>query len=228
MLKYFFILFAFIVAAVVALAGFRGHFFKSPPIELFPDMDRQPKVKAQKPSDFYANGAGTRLPVEGTVPLGYAMPEHKEVDGSCGEMQGPYRQIRFSAAPDYFNTGKMGDQWGDGLPFEITPEIMARGQERFGIYCAVCHGATGEGNGITSKYGIVGIANLHQERLLKMADGEIFNTITHGKNTMSAYGYKVQVPDRWAILAYIRALQRSQQGTVADVPASERTKLGVQ
>jgi len=228
MLKYFFILFAFVVLAVVAVAGFRGQHFKTPPIELFPDMDHQPKVKAQKPSEFYANGTGTRMPLEGTVPLGYAMPQHAEVDGSSGEASGPYRQIKFGSAPDYFNTGKMAGQWGDGLPFEMTPEIMARGQQRFGIYCAVCHGATGAGNGITGKYGVVGIANLHQDRLVEMADGEIFNTITHGKNTMKAYGYNVQVPDRWAIVAYIRALQRSQLGTLADVPAADRAKLEAQ
>lgn len=226
MLKTFFILFTFIVVTVVAVAGFRGHHFKSPPIELFPDMDHQPKVKAQKPSDFYADGAATRPPVEGTVPLGYAMPLSASMnEQAVAEAAGPYKNIHFSSSPDYYNTGKMGDQWGTGIPFEVTPEVMKRGQERYNISCAVCHGATGAGNGITSQYGIVAIADLHQERLRTMADGEIFNTITNGKNTMMPYGYNIQVADRWAIIAYIRALQKSTTGTLADVPEASRAQL---
>ena len=80
-----------------------------------------------------------------------------------------------------------------------------RGQKEFTIDCAVCHGATGQGNGITSKYGLLGIANYHQDKYRQMADGQIFNTITHGYNTMMSYGDKVTVKDRWAIIAYIRA-----------------------
>ncbi|MGC1481169.1 MAG: cytochrome c [Chthoniobacterales bacterium] len=225
MLKYFFIFFALIVITVVALAGFRGERSSARPIEIFPDMDHQPKVKAQKPSEFFADGAATRLPVPGTVPLGYAMPIAEGDQAEAMAAAGPYKSIRFSGAPGYFDTGKFEDQWGTGIPFEVTPEILERGRERYSISCAVCHGATGAGNGITSKYGIVGIANLHQDRLVEMADGEIYNTITHGKNTMMGYGYNIQVPDRWAIVAYVRALQRSWKGTIADVPAAERPKL---
>jgi mono/diheme cytochrome c family protein len=112
---------------------------------------------------------------------------------------------------------------------EVTPEVIAHGQERFNISCKVCHGATGAGNGIAGKYGLVAIANLHQQRIRDMADGEIFNTITHGKNTMMGYGDRIQVQDRWAIVAYIRALQKSQGGaTINDVPATERAKLEAQ
>ena len=93
----------------------------------------------------------------------------------------------------------------------------------------MCHGATGAGNGIAGKYGLVAIANLHQQRIRDMADGEIFNTITHGKNTMMGYGDRIQVQDRWAIVAYIRALQLSQGGaTINDVPPAERAQLEAQ
>lgn len=229
MLKYFFILFALVVIAVIAFAGFRGQHSPRRPIEIFPDMDHQAKVKAQKPSEFFANDAGTRVPVEGTVPMGYSMPMSKDFDEQAvAEAFGPYRNITFSDAPDYYNTGRIGESWGLGMPFEVTPEILVRGQQRFNISCAVCHGATGSGNGITSKYGIVAIANFHDQRLVDMADGEIFNTITHGKNTMMGYGYNIQVPDRWAIIAYIRALQRSQLATIADVPENERAALDAQ
>lgn len=222
MLKYFFILFALVIVTIVSIAGFRGQKFTQPPIELFPDMDHQPKVKAQKPSDFFANGKATREPVAGTVPVGYSMPLGP--DGEPG-ITGPYEDISFSTGPEYVNTGKFGDQWGTGLPMEVTPELMARGQERYAINCAVCHGATGAGNGITSQYGLVGIASLLQTRIRDMADGEIYNTITHGKNTMMGYGHNIQVPDRWAIVAYIRAIQRSQGATIEDVPPGDRAML---
>jgi cytochrome c5 len=225
MLRYFFLLFGFAVVVVVVMAGFRGQKSARPPIELFPDMDRQPKVKAQVASGFFADGRATRQPVSGTVPLGYAMPLHKPEYGSTGEMSGPYKQIAFGSGPDYFNTGKMGDQWGTGMPFGITPAVLERGKDRFTITCSVCHGATGAGDGITSKYGLVGIASLLQTRIVEMADGEIFNTITHGKNTMMAYGYNIQTPDRWAIIAYVRALQRAQNATMDDVPEPERAAL---
>jgi len=229
MLKYFFSIFALVVVLVVAIAGFRGQKFDKPPIELFPDMDHQPKVKAQVPSDFYADGRGNREPVPGTVPVGYAMPLHKPVDGSTGESASPYEQVKFSSGVSYFDTGRFDNQWGTGIPFEVTPELIARGQERYAISCQVCHGAAGDGAGIAGKYGLVAIANLHQTRIRDMADGEIFNTITHGKNTMMGYGDRIQVQDRWAIVAYIRALQLSQGGaTINDVPPAERANLEAQ
>jgi len=226
MLKYFFSIFVLVVLLLVTVAGFRGQKFQKPPIELFPDMDHQPKVKSQVPSTFYADGRANREPIAGTVPLGYAMPQHKSVDGSAGESQSPYKQVHFSGGVGYSDTGKMGTSWGTGIPLEITPEFIARGQERYKISCSVCHGDTGAGNGVAGKYGLVGIANLHQDRIRQMADGEIFNTITHGKNTMMGYGDRIQVQDRWAIITYIRALQKSQGGaTIKDVPATERAKL---
>lgn len=226
MLKYFFAIFAFLVVLVICVAGFRGQMSSQPPIEIFPDMDHQPKVKAQTTSSFFADGRAARRPIEGTVPLGYAIPYYKSAKVFYGLAAGPYFQVHFSASPIYIETGKMDNQWGTGMPLEVTPEFLLRGQERYTINCSVCHGATGAGNGITSKYGLVGIANLHQTRIRDMADGEIFNTITHGKNTMMGYGDRIQVQDRWAIIAYIRALQKSQGGaTINDVPASERVKL---
>lgn len=228
MLRYFFIGFAFVVLLVVAMAGFRGHKSARPPIELFPDMDHQPKVKAQVPSSFFADGRAARQPVANTVPMGYSMPMHKEVDGSTGEGTSPYKNIHFSASPDYLDTGKIGDQWGTGIPIPVTPELLARGQQRFTINCAICHNATGDGNGIIKKYGLATIADLHQKRLKDMADGEIFNTITNGKNTMPSYGANIQVQDRWAIIAYLRALQKAASASINDVPAEERVKLEAQ
>ena len=229
MLKYFFILSGLLVILVVSITGFRGQKSTRPPIEIFSDMRRQPKVKAQATSSFFADGRGNRQPVAGTVPIGYAIPLHKPVDNSIGEASGPYKQIYFSSGPDYFDTGKIDGQWGTGMPFEITPALMDRGRERFTINCSPCHGDTAAGNGIASKFGLATVASLHQERIRNMADGEIFNTITMGKNTMMGYGDRIPVQDRWAIIAYLRALQKSQGGaTINDVPAAERAALEAQ
>jgi mono/diheme cytochrome c family protein len=185
-------------------------------------MDHQPKVKAQVPSKFFADNRGNRLPVLGTVPIGYEAP-HSKADPFPDE--GKYRSVRFSAGTDYFNTGRFGNQWGTGLPLPVTAELMQRGKERYQIYCAVCHGASGGGNGVAGQYGLVAIASYHQDRLRIMADGEIYNTITHGKNTMLGYGANIPVDDRWAIVAYVRALQLAQTATLDDVPAGEQAKL---
>ncbi len=133
--------------------------------------------------------------------------------------------LHFSSNPDYYDTGKMGENWGTGLPVAVTPELMERGRERFMINCAVCHGANGAGNGIAKQYGLATIVTLQDQRIRNMSDGEIFNTITHGKGTMLAYGGNVLVHDRWAIIAYLRALQRSQNATLGDVPEEKRAEL---
>ncbi len=225
MLRYFFIALGLCLVLIVAVAGFRGQMGKKPPIEIFPDMDHQPKVKAQVPSKFYADNRGNRIPVAGTVPLGYQMPVSKE---NPFPEEGKYRSVRFSAGTDYLNTGRFDELWGTGIPMPVTAELMQRGKERYTIYCAVCHGASGGGNGIAGQYGLVAIASYHQDRLREMADGEIFNTITHGKNTMLGYGANIPVNDRWAIVAYVRALQLAQTATIADVPADDRAKLEAQ
>ncbi len=111
----------------------------------------------------------------------------------------------------------------------VTAELMARGRERYNIYCSPCHGPTGAGKGITTNpiYGMIGVANFHDPRLVRMADGEIFNTITYGSpaQLMLAYGGMIPIADRWAIIAYVRALQRSQLATLDDVPADIRPEL---
>ena len=228
LIRYFLLILALLTVLVVSMAGLRDYSFlphktKRPPIEIFPDMVRQSKVKAQAPSDFYADGRGSRQPVAGTVPADYAEPAKHS--GDSGVTGSPYETILFSGQEGYANTEKNGTNWGNGLPFPITMETLQRGLHRYQIQCAVCHGATGAGNGISTKYGLVAVANLNQQRLRDMTDGEIYNTIVNGKNTMLGYGGVIQVPDRWAIVAYIRALQRSQNAVLADVPETERASL---
>ena len=229
MLRGFFVIFGLCMIALVAVFGFRGQKSTQPPTEVFPDMVRQPKVRAQAPLNFFADGRGPRLPVIGTVPVGYEMPRPKAEATPAGSAEDApeeaHTRIAFSAGTDYLNTGKMGDQWGSGIPLPVTRELMERGQQRFNITCAMCHGAAAAGNGITKQYGLATVVSLQDDRIRKMSDGEIFNTVTNGKNTMMPYGPNIVVADRWAIIAYLRALQRSQHATVADVPEAQRAEL---
>jgi mono/diheme cytochrome c family protein len=229
MLRAFLVIFLLCTIAIVAVFGFRGQKSTQPPTEVFPDMVRQVKVRAQAPLDFFADGRGPRLPVAGTVPFGYEMPQPKTTAAPPGvSEEGPQEShtlVAFSVGTDYFNTGKMGDRWGTGIPRPVTGELMQRGQQRFNITCAMCHGANAAGNGITKQHGMATVVTLQDERIRKMSDGEIFNTITNGKNTMMAYGPNILVADRWAIIAYLRALQRSQNATIADVPEDHRAEL---
>ena len=112
--------------------------------------------------------------------------------------------------------------WIEISPVEITEAFMERGHQRYDIHCTPCHGAAGDGKGITSKYGMVAVANFHDARLVSMTDGEIFNTITNGKNLMGPYGANIKIEDRWAIIAYLRALQRSRLSTMDDVPEPQK------
>jgi len=226
MLRGFLVIFLLCTIAIIAVFGFRGQTSTGPPLELFPDMVRQMKVRAQAPLNFFADGRGSRVPVGGTVPIGYEMPK-PETTTSLAAAVGPYTHPRagFSAGTDYYDTGKMGDHWGTGIPLEVSRELMQRGQQRFNITCAMCHGAAAAGNGIVKQHGLATVVSLQDERIRKMSDGEIFNTITNGKNTMMAYGPTIIVPDRWAIIAYLRALQRSQNAAIADVPENHRAEL---
>ncbi len=211
MLKYFFLSYAFVAAIVVAAFGTRGSKSELPPIEIFPDMDHQAKVKYQVKNDFFADGHGARMPVKGTVPMGFEVPAKP-----ASAQDAKPASFAFTNGVDYYNTGKMGDFYGDGLPEELKADkaLLERGERQYNIYCAVCHAASGNGKGVTSKYGILTAFNFHQAGSMDPAnagayrpDGAIFDVITNGKGLMGSYGGNLTVRDRWAIVAYIRALQ---------------------
>ena len=228
MLRAFFLIFFLIGVAVVSVLGFRGTRTTNPPIMIFPDMDYQAKVRAQAPLGFFTDNRGMRPPVPGTVPIGYEMPVPQSpanVGVPAMPRSTPHADLAFSAGTDYTNTGKMGATWGSGIPIPMSAEFMQRGAERFNINCAVCHGPNAAGDGIVKQYGMATIVSLLDQRIRDMSEGEIFHTITHGKNTMFGYGHNVTVHDRWAIIAYLRALQRSQNATPADVPPEARVEL---
>jgi len=221
MLRYFFVIFALVTVGVISLAGFRGEKMTHPPIEIFPDMDHQPKYQPQHPSGFFADGRAARQPIGGTVPQGYTLQNSYWQTGAdnLSPLSG------FTNHPDYYNSGKMGDVYGDGFPIEVSERLLARGQQRFHINCAICHDEAGTGNGIVKSYGLTTVASLQDDRLRNVPDGYLFSVITNGKNTMGAYGPQISVEDRWAIVAYLRALQKSQGVKVADLPQAKQQEL---
>jgi mono/diheme cytochrome c family protein len=223
MLRTFFALFALGTVTVLALAGFRGTKSPLPPLEIFPDMDHQPKYQPQHPTTFFEDGRAARKPIPGTVPMGYVLPNRYLQAGAKNTKSDT---LGFTKLNDYVNTGRIGDFYGDGIPVEVDPGLIDRGQQRYDINCAICHGLTGEANGVVQKVGNWGtVANLQDDRIRQQPDGQIFNTITHGKNTMGAYGPMIALEDRWAIVAYIRALQRSQRAQLADLPEEKQKSL---
>ena len=228
MLRAFFLIFFLVSVAVVSVLGFRGQRTTNPPIMIFPDMDYQPKVRPQAPLGFFTDNRGNRPPVPGTVPIGYEMPNPQSpanLGAPAMPEARPHLDLAFTAGTDYPNTGKMGAAWGTGIPVPVTAQFMQRGQERFNINCAICHGPAAAGDGIVKQYGMATIVSLLDQRIRDMSDGEIFHTITHGKNTMYGYGHNITVNDRWTIIAYLRALQRARNATPADIPPEARVEL---
>lgn len=209
-MRYFFLIYALIALLVVGIFGARGQKFSKPPVRIFPDMDEQDKIRAQKPDAFFADGHGSRLPVGQTQPRGFNEDGAQSIGGIA--------EYEFGGQTGYYYTGHVGDYFGTGMPEELklTEESAAalihRGKERYGIYCAVCHGKSGDGQGITGQYGVPAIANFHLDTFKSAAypDGRLFETITNGKGMMGAYGYNIPVNDRWAIIAYVRTLQAAK------------------
>jgi mono/diheme cytochrome c family protein len=131
----------------------------------------------------------------------------------------------FTSQPDYRNTGVSGEVYGDGIGEKVDEALMSRGRERYEIYCAVCHGRTGEGNGVAKSFGLMTVASLQDDRIKAQPDGQIYATIVNGKGTMGAYGPSLSVSDRWAIVAYVRALHKSQSVKAAELDAETQAKL---
>jgi hypothetical protein len=165
------------------------------------DMQDQPKYDADQASTFFADGRANRPLVPGTV-----------VHGSFHENTAYYE-------------GKEDGQPVAVPPVKVTAELLARGQERFDIYCSPCHDRTGAGNGMIVQRGMRRPPSFHIERLRSAPAGYYFDVISNGFGIMLSYRAQVPVDDRWAIIAYIRALQLSQNATVGDVPADQRAAL---
>jgi mono/diheme cytochrome c family protein len=203
MLRIMLVSFALLALGTVLVLGWRGMSSESPPLQLFDDMTDQGKYKPQAPSPYFADGRAMRNPPAGTVAWG------RSAAASNPEL--------LVQDEEFFNA--------DRLPVKLDRALLNRGREQFTIHCAVCHGGSGEGKGIMPQYGMINPPSYHVQRLREMPVGEMFRTITLGKGQMNAYGEKVKREERWAIIAYIHALQRALGATLQDVPPELRGEL---
>jgi mono/diheme cytochrome c family protein len=218
------IVYAILISGLLALlppaiiARVRATPDPNPPVHIFHDMDFQTKYLPQSENTQYADGRAQRPPVLGAVARGETYVDTHYYDGVTN------------------------GQWASAMPPQVplTVELLQRGEARFNIYCTPCHGYDGAGNGIVNQRAIALVSNaagpvngtvwvqaksVHDETVVTQPLGQIFNTITHGVRNMAGYGSQIPVQDRWAIAAYVRVLQRSQNATPDQVPADRRAGL---
>jgi len=190
---------------------------RMPRINLIPDMDYQPRYLPQTANAMFLDGRAMRPPVSGTVPRGQLQED------------------------DHFYRGRVSDDWAAAIPDEARAgagtweDLVARGQDRFNIYCAPCHGRSGNGEGAVALRALTlqdqGLAkwtppsSLHTDVVRERPAGHLYNTIANGIRNMPGYGSQIDTADRWAVVAYMRALQRSQRAAIDDVPADVRPTL---
>jgi mono/diheme cytochrome c family protein len=173
---------------LLTLGCARGCSSSRPPIHIVPDMDDQPRYEAQAASDFFYDGMTMRTPVPGTVPRSDT-PIELQTDRA-------------------YNTGKIDDEtFAETIPVAVNEATIARGEDRYGIYCAPCHDERGSGRGILFERGGVPTTSLHDDRIVNAPDGQIFDAITNGVGLMPGYAWPIGVADRWAIVAWVRELQ---------------------
>lgn len=179
----------------------RGQISEKPPIHPNPNMDFQERYNAQEVNTFFENNMAMRPPVEGTIARGNLKQDDVYFEGLD-------------------ENGNLVEE----IPIEVTKDFIYRGKERYDIYCSVCHGGTGDGRGVimTGQYGYVPAPSFHTDNIRQMPDGHFYSAITNGIRNMPSYATQIKVEDRWAIVAYIRALQRSQ-----NVPESEMEQFDV-
>jgi cytochrome c553 len=166
------------------------------------DMHDQPKYIPLRPSDFFEDGRSERPLVAGAVARG-----HLESDTLLYTGKGP--------------DGKPSNEF----PFPVTKEVIGRGQDRYNIYCAPCHGRLGNGDGMIVRRGYRKPPSYHIDRLRQVPNGYIYDVITNGFGAMPDYAAQIQPEDRWAIVAYVRALQLSQNASIRDLPPAARAQL---
>lgn len=195
-------LLALLMIAAAILLSACSSIQRDPPILIWWDMKRQAKFRTEGETGLFADGRNTRYPPEDTVAQGYLFDETA------------------------YNTGMEGPMYVGKSPVPVTAALLHQGQMRFNTYCSPCHDLAGTGKGIVPAHAPQWQpANLTEDRVVQLADGDIFNVITNGRRTMPPYKYQVVTSDRWAIIAYLRVLQRAANATVADVPADQRGQL---
>lgn len=201
------------------IARYRVSLKSRPRVHFVQDMDNQVRVSAQQPSPVFADGRGMRLPPAGTEVWSQKPADPHQLQGLVAATDAAGREVMVFA--DTFPPGLKVDQG-----------LLSRGQTMYGVFCAGCHGLDGDGQGPVNQRAVelhtpgwVPAMSLHEPSVLARPTGYLFSAVTHGVRTMPAHGSQIAVADRWAIVAYVRALQRSQNATLDDVPASRRADL---
>ena len=192
---------ALLILPLLVIGCYRGQTSQKPPVHIIPDMDSQPRYDTQQLGQFFQDKLAMRIPDGNTVALGRL---HEDVA--------------------YFTGREKTGIFVKEVP-AVTMTLLERGRERFDIFCAPCHGRLGDGKGIVVGRGFVPAPTFHDDRLRQVEDGYVFDVISNGRNTMPGYAAQIPVKDRWAIAAYLRALQRAQNATFDDVPSDMREQL---
>ncbi len=213
-MRYFLAILAVSVLATVGVLGLRGSHFRKPPLYIFPDMERQPKLRPESANAFFDNGMSSRLPVAGTIPQSQPIQVGDKLVYAWQDS--PVTTGRITGTTNYLELN----------PLPITDELLQRGEQVFNINCAACHSKLGDGNGVPKRIGAMAVvANLHDKRIVELTDGELFNTVSYGKGLMQGYAANIGIQDRWAAIAYLRALQLSRLGSLDEVPEALRGTL---
>lgn len=191
--------FGLLLVAAVAIGGCRHTVSDKPPMHINPNMDFQERLDPQEASGFFADGRAMRPPVPGTVARGFLRDETRFYAGR-------------NADNSFVRTS----------PVPISMDVVKRGQDRYDIYCAPCHGKAGDGLGpiMTGNYGYVPAPSYHTADMRAVPDGHLYDVVANGIRTMPGYAQQIPVADRWAIVTYIRALQLSQNAVRDDIPQS--------
>jgi mono/diheme cytochrome c family protein len=225
--------------SLMGVLGCQGEREEKPPRQFFPDLDDQPKWKPQEKSDFYPDGRTMRQPVAGTVPFGR---DPFVTDAAASPWAAPFMQEREDLLKEdkafYEGVKEDGKSYVDKIPVPVNMDLLKLGQKKFNIYCSVCHGYMGDGKGTVGVQFLPAPANFHDPKFKTpdptspdlVRDGYIFhvarqgklNTATPPSATMPGYAHALTERETWAVVAYIRALQASQEGTLDDVPEAQR------
>jgi len=219
--------------AVAALGGCRGDRSDAPPRQFFPDLDDQPKWRPQTKSGFYADGRAMRVPVEGTVAFG------RQQFVTDDDWAGPFMQGRddLLKADGLFYEGRGEDQqYAERIPFPVDVDMVKLGEKKFNIYCAACHGYSGDGKGMVGQQWSYPLPNFHDAKYKDPSqpqgrDGYLFHIARYGvvgpdgAQKMPPYAHAIDEREAWAVVSYIRALQATREGTVDDVPEAQRPAI---
>lgn len=186
------------VLALLSTLACQGDTSTAPPVHLNPNMDNVNYIEAQEPNPFFADGRGMRPQVEGTLPF------------NATALEGADRIHLYEGKVDGAFAATLPAKGPHGETMDFGDAMVERGQERYNIYCTPCHSASGDGQGIVIQRGMVMPPSFHEDRILAMTLGQVYNTITYGIRNMKGYQSQIPVKDRWAIATYLRALQLSR------------------